>query len=334
MPAKKMDPQIPALMDEAFEYLDNHKWKRAIKTGRKLLDLRHSSGFEILARAYAAQGKPKKTRQILQEAVELAPKVWILWELLGVACSDAGRYEEGAKAFQSALECPAANADSIHFNWAIMLDRQDRKAEAILLLRKIPNASPGWFRARSLLAVFLSELGENKKALTMAETVWKQFAAVEDEDLWDNPERSGTTFWQLANVLWRLGGNKERSLECARRSVEFERGDERFLALIREIEEQYSGKAKYYRLLVQGDWPEPIETKSGKTRQAGFLSSYDIVADNKEEALQLLKPLEPSEIRETLKIAESEVLQKKVKDLKGVYRMDIYNVFPYKKSGQ
>ena len=69
---------------------------------------------------------------------------------------------------------------------------------------------------------------------------------------------------------------------------------------------------------------------NGDAPEKGFICSYDVIADDKHEALQLVKSLEPKDLRESLQIEKSEILIKKTRDPKGVYRMGVYNLYPRK----
>jgi len=93
--------------------------KKAIKIAGQLEKLRFSSAFEIAAQAYSGLENLEKAVSILERGVNLAPDVWLNWQLLGNYLSDLQRFEDAASAYQNALKCPKAQAGSIQLNQAI-----------------------------------------------------------------------------------------------------------------------------------------------------------------------------------------------------------------------
>ena len=69
-------------MQKGFSLLDEHRFADALKVGRTLKKLRHSSAFEILALSYVGSNKLSMAIAVLEEGITKAGRVWILWELL------------------------------------------------------------------------------------------------------------------------------------------------------------------------------------------------------------------------------------------------------------
>lgn len=318
-------------MEQAHDYLDAYEYSKAVKVGKKIIELRHTSGFEILGLAYAALNKPKKAIRILEEGVEIAPDVWLLWQLLGNYYSDAQRYDEALVAYERAAKCRYCDVKSLRLNRALVLSRQDRNEEALLILRKNRGLRLVDFRTRSLEALLLQEMGKAARALRIAETAFHKLAEKDEEFLWRNADDSALIYVQLGQVFWESGQQKERAIECVQQAFNFKRGEKSALTLLRNINALYSPRAKYFRLLVQGEWFEQLEDTKGELMSAGFMASYDVVADNRKEALSLLSELEPEEVKASLKINESEVLEKRPEDPKGVYRITGRNFYLSKK---
>ena len=88
------------------------------------------------------------------------------------------------------------------------------------------------------------------------------------------------------------------------------------LAAIRDLDNVYSDRAEYYRLLVQGKF---AETESPGLDVRGFFCTYDVVADSPAEALQFIQRLERREPIADLSIEESRALEPRPRDPKGVY---------------
>lgn len=90
------------------------------------------------------------------------------------------------------------------------------------------------------------------------------------------------------------------------------------LALIRDIGGRYSANACYFRLLVHCRVPEASPRfEAGK--ELHFFVSYDVVADSPEEALEILREYEETDIRPALEIEECDPLEERPEDPKGVY---------------
>jgi tetratricopeptide (TPR) repeat protein len=76
-----------------------------LRIGYRLTGLNHSSGYEILALAYAGLKMPNKAISTLEEGVRLAPSVWLLWELLGNQYSDQGGYRDAQRCYSESVAC-------------------------------------------------------------------------------------------------------------------------------------------------------------------------------------------------------------------------------------
>lgn len=86
--------------------------------------------------------------------------------------------------------------------------------------------------------------------------------------------------------------------------------------MIRDLDNVYSDRAGYYRLLVHGKFPE---TESPGLDVRGFFCTCDVVADSPAEALQFIQRLDRREPIAGLAIEESQVLEPRPRDPKGVY---------------
>ena len=318
------------LMDRGFDHLETYEYKKAVKIGKKLIELRHTSGFEIQALAYAGLGKKKKAIRILEEGVQKGPGVWLLWQLLGNYYSDVENYAEALAAYDQALQCSNPDAKSLKFNRALVLNRQGKDEEALLQLQKNRGSDAINFRMRSMEALLLQALGETTRALRIAKNVRRKLNEIEQGYIWENDDDFALVYSQLGEVFWKSENKKELALECARQALELKRNELSALTLLRNITNAYSPKAKYFRLMIEGNWPEPLETEKGKLLPAGFLTTYDVVADDREEAFAILLEFEPEEVRTSLKINETEVLEERPQDPKGVYRRTGYGFFPKK----
>ncbi len=327
---KTLEARVDKLADKGYACVQQWDYKRAIQCGKKLLKLRHTSGFEILALAYAGKGKKKKAIRILEKGVRKAPDVWLLWQLLGNYYSDRKKYKKALTAYDKALEFEHTDTASVNFNRAIVFDRQEQYQEALSVLEIPEETRLLSYRAQSLKALLLQELEQNEEALEIASQTHKHLLNLDEEFVDDNAEELSIVWCQLGQVYWQAAQDEENASTCTDYALSLQRGDEQALTLIRNIENRRSPKSKYYRLFIEGDWPEKIEDEKGRLRPAGFFTTYDVVADDKDEAFTYVRNFEPEEMRESLKIEECEALEKRPDDPKGVYQITGYGLFPRK----
>jgi hypothetical protein len=91
--------------------------------------------------------------------------------------------------------------------------------------------------------------------------------------------------------------------------------EEPILALIREIDDDRSPDASYYRLLL--DCSEEEESAPGQL--ARYFISADVVADNLEEAVSFVGHLHPTDANWNGRVDEYEVLEQRPDEPHGVY---------------
>ncbi|MBA4387690.1 MAG: hypothetical protein C0404_06890 [Verrucomicrobia bacterium] len=309
------------LMKKGFEALESSDTDRAIDIGRELKNLRHSSAFEILALAHEQKGHVKRAIRILEEGVRRAPRVWVLWQLLGNYYSNMERFANAQQCYLKALDCPHADTSSIHFNAAIAFFRAKKTALCLKQISSIRSKEMA-LKALGVQIKALVRLGRIKAAEQLAKralsTRWK------DEDQED-----------IANALAGVAGLRLKqgktadALNIARKSIGFNKLDTDAAWVIRELAAKSSIHGKYYRIMVNGAWPR---TADGNSRQLGFFTNYDVVADDLDEALELLKEFEPKDVWSSLRIESSEFIEKRINEPKGVYKAGGYFVYPKRKS--
>ncbi len=76
--------------------------------------------------------------------------------------------------------------------------------------------------------------------------------------------------------------------------------------------------------MIEGIWPEPFE---GETIKPGFYTSYNVVAENIDQAFELIKRFEPDYVQDSLKIEESEILEDGYNEPIGIYSANTYSFF-------
>jgi tetratricopeptide (TPR) repeat protein len=206
---------------------------------------------------------------------------------------------------------------------------RDEKTKAIRVLQegvgKVPQMWPLW----QLLGDYWTDVGDEKKAREAYEQVLASDAADSVarahalseldrhdeaiatarealEDAEDDEERARLQY-SIAYALWS-NGDAEAALAAAWESIALHPSNEDAMWLIRELEQRKSKKAMQFRLIVEG-------TLGGRR----FLVTYEVVADDEEEARELARRFEPQAARELLLFDEVKKLGKAADLPKGVY---------------
>lgn len=304
------------LMKKGYGLVADGDFETALDVGMRLKQMCHTSAFEIMALSLDGLGRTEEAVEILEEGVTKAPTVWLLWQLLGNYRSDLERYEQSHKAYEVALECPDANCSSIYLNIATVLSRQGRHSEALTSLESVTDASIT-LRADGLRVSILIEQERFEEALELGADVLE--GVTEETDSYD----LALVEADVAKACWLGYGDREWALELARDALSHAQGLSSALWIIREVENRLSPGNKYYRLLVEGDWPEADDDGNPK----GFFISYDVVADGVEDAMKYVRSFEPVERRQSVRLDECEDVEPRPNEPAGVYQIGRYCLF-------
>lgn len=296
---------LDALIDEGLELLEIEDYQAAAKIGRKIIGLRHTYGHEILARACWGLGKRKKALEVIDEGLKKGPSAWLLWQLRGNFSSDEKNYERAYESYETALRIPAADASSVHLNYAIALRRESRFEEALQHLDRV-GGEETLHRAAGVRAECLEGLGKRDEAMA----VLRAALTVPCDEL----EEAARLHAHLGELLW-AAGERDTALNEAWAAIALHRGNESAQWLIREIENEWLAPAVLYRVQMHGRWHEPIDEDG----TAEYWVSYTVVAADKDEAIRLATRFEPEPARASLTDFEVRKRHKYDKAPKGVY---------------
>lgn len=311
-----------ALIDEAYDALTTDQNERALDLGKKLLELKHVRGFEIVALALEQMGRTDEAIAALQTGLSKVPDSFPLWELLGNLLSDQNRFQESYDAYQRALGCSAADKDSISYNAAVMMRKAGQSAQALQLCEQISSTDLG-IRTKALRASLLNNLNRHEEAGQLAGAVVSEILALPElaeEEMQD----LATAYAELGRALWQGRQDANAAWENAFRALEWERSEVSALWLIRELVSRRSQTSRWYRLTISGVWHFPLEPNQPPP---GFNTVYDVVAENVEDALQFARNLEPPEIRDSLRPAAIEDRGSYADHLQGIYWRGPYEFF-------
>lgn len=302
------------LIESAYDALEAEDSSAALEFGKKLLDLKHVRGFEIVALALEQQGKLDDAVSALQTGVSKVPDAYPLWELLGNYLSELSRFKESYEAYQKAVKCQGAQPDSINYNAAIMLRKAGQPEQALQLIDTI-KAPEMRLRAEALKTSLLNNLKRHDEAGQLANALIGEITGMgelSDEDMAD----LATCYAELARAAWQGHRDSNTAWDGAFRALEWDRSEVSALWLIRELINRRSEASHWFRLEITGQWHFPLEP--GQPPPA-FATTYDVVADTTADALIFAQHLEPPEIRESLKVGAVEDRGPCADHLQGVY---------------
>lgn len=325
MTEKQKQEQCDKLMDEAFELIECCESKKALKIADKLEKLRYTGAFEVRALAYAEMERLDKAIKVLEEGVKKAPNVWRLWNLLGNYNSDKGKYKQAIDAFKNGLKCEYNDEVTILYNYALVLRRNKQSKEAFSKIKEGLQHSEFKEASNSIkllsYSLYLGLLNEFKKYNEVVkyskELNFSSSVKNECNTQWSS------ILYELAFAYWKLGQNKELN-QNLNQSIEFHKHNKDSQWLLRELgkNEDYSN-SKYYRILLEGVWYQPFE---GEKKKPGFYTSYDVVSDDLDEAMEFIKKFESKEVHASLKIEKIQTKRVK-KQPKGVYSTSGYSFY-------
>ncbi len=298
------------LLDKGFEFLESQDYEAAVRIGKRLKRKRHPSAFEILATAYAEGGDLPGAIRELEAGVETAPDAWRLWQLLGNYYSDEKRYEDAKQAFGRAISYPDSWVDSVRLNLAIAMSRGGEHDRALQTLDQISDDTLRIFVAASTVSA-LNHLARYEAAIERAESAISRPASDPQDEEPLSRLHSG-----LGRAAWELRKDAGVALKHSWRAIELNPCNHNALFLVREVRNQRTPDSKYFRLLVHGEWHEPVDNVA---ETQGFYRSFDVVADTQEAALEFAKEFEPETTHPSITIDSCEIIGPAPDSPHGVY---------------
>lgn len=313
---------VEQLLDQAYAALEEGNADQAIALGKQLLEHRHARGFEIMALAYELQGRYEEAVQTLKDGVSKVPAAWPLWELLGNLYSDSEETEQAHQAYQQALQCQGADTDSINYNYAILLKRENKFDKAWELTERI-HGTELQLKVLTLRLSLLRAMRRYEDAVHLGNRIIAEILGQEDL-----PEESmqelARTYAELGRANWEGKGDRQSAWENAWKALEWDRSDAGALWLVREIIGRKAATSHHWKLVVEGRWHFPLEPDKPPP---GFITTYEVVADTPEAALTYAQDLEPVEVRQTMKMDSCEDMGAAAEENQGVYWRSGYGFY-------
>jgi tetratricopeptide (TPR) repeat protein len=304
---------VEQLSDRGFALLELREWDEALAVARELEERRFSAAFDIAAQAHAGLGDLEAAVAVLERGVGLAPGAWANWQLLGNYRSDLERYDEAAEAYERALGCPGVWEGSVRLNQAVLEGRRGRFEEMLAHLEAVEDDDLALVVAEHRVHG-LAELGRNEEAEEAG------LAAIEGPF---DPGTEGPTKARIAARVGALrrtrGDDPEEVRRFAHASLRLDGASPAILALIRELDDERSPAARYWRLVADARIA-PEDPRHAELR--GYFVTYDVVADSPEEALGYVRAFEeffPEGKPAAWSVSEFVDMEPRPDDPKGVY---------------
>lgn len=309
-PPDDVPQRTQALVDKAYAHLDEEDYETALEVARQLEELRFTAAFEIAALAHEGMDDLEQAIRVLHRGTEAAPDCWPNWQLLGNFLSDTARYEEAEAAYEQALQCKGVWEACVRLNQAILAGRRGRNEKALELLDHV-DAPELKLRVAEQWALTLQRMGRHEEAATLAERTLAENRGSETER--DALARVAA----LLGRIWLEGDHDRREIrQLALGWLEIDPGCDELLALVRDLDGQYSSNARRFDLMLDAELPPQQRDRSGAV---GFLVVCHVVADTPEEALEFARRLEPEELRPRLAIDGVKPSDPEPDSPKGVY---------------
>jgi tetratricopeptide (TPR) repeat protein len=314
------------LYEKACYKLQKHEYDHALKMGKELIKLRHSGGFEIVARVHIHREKPEEAIATLKEGVSFAPQVWVLWSILGNVYSDEGNFSAANEAYDKALQCPNVEISTVEFNRALALGREGKHLEALAICQSDTITSETFaYRKQTLSANCLICLDRFDEAMeTLSKVIEELEPSMTDTppEIVDRDKQEELKYANLllAKALLRGRSEREQARELVRSSMfSTFRNFEFALSLFREIIGQKSSHSKLHRIVASGKW-------NGDCRYgAKFYRPYQVIADSAADCLKYIVEYEPDDVvKASLKIEQSEALEDRPDEFQGVCWVSAY----------
>lgn len=314
--------------------------RQAVAVGKRLIRkyADFTGGYELAARGYDDLGRRKRAVRILERGVARRADAWRLLESLAIRYSDLGRLAEALVVLDRALALVSDTA-TLHYNRALVLARMDRPEPALHATLRALEIDPNLTRASLLAAALECAAGRLDVARERLEATIARLLAQEPPD--DEEAALSDAYRALAEIEL-AHHHRDRALELFWKAIAYEKDNAAARYWVRELSGERNDASCYWRVVLRGRWPEGKmpsrerprcavslagESSPAKTAVAGvhvFTTLYDVVAESPQEALELIRPFEPPEVRPSLQVESAKIMKRSVADPKGVYRTSPY----------
>ncbi|MEM9218788.1 MAG: hypothetical protein AAGD25_31160 [Cyanobacteria bacterium P01_F01_bin.150] len=317
-PKKQMMDDINTLIDTGFALVSNGEFEEAGKIGLELKSHRHTSSFEILALAYAGMEDLNKAIAILEEGIEVAPNIWQFWQLLGNYSSDLENYDKSIEYYERGIQCPDANINSLKYNLAVLYSRLEEFEKSNEIVDEV-NGELFEFKRINLKMENLIDLGRPNESIDISDKY------LEKIDGHDNFYDISDYYAAMSEAFLKIE-EFDAARTSAHSSVTYNKHNERAQYVLRELNMKPESGLKYLKVIVEGVWSGSDDEKE---KPPVFFTTYDMAVKNNENILELIKPFEPPEVFDSLRIEEINELESDWDGLIGIYKTYGYQFYEH-----
>ena len=270
------------LLREARALLESGEGDEALALALRLSLAGEAEALALALQVLGQQGELERALELAREFTDEHPSGSRGWELLGNASSLAGDLSGALAAYARAAAAAGADPERLACSRASACLAAEDHAGLAEALSAIGPDSPYLVRAALLRLQSCNKRGAAREGLEFlaARLSGRQLSAPPAELAWLLVEEGHA----------RLAvGEREQAAQCALRAAALDRGNRGALFVLREALDLRSELAHSYRLQVVG-------TLAPEAGGARFTAAYEAVADEPQEALALVQPLEPGAV--------------------------------------
>ncbi|MEM7370630.1 MAG: hypothetical protein AAF587_18605 [Bacteroidota bacterium] len=311
---------LETLAQKGWDVLNAEQFDEARVIGEQLIAQQHIDGYRILAEIYRLEEEPEDGIAILKQGVRAFDQNWELHLELGNMLSEVGKPQEAIEAYHTAKDLPNAEIHWLEINHAAARFKLGEIEEALTQLQEIsePTAMAEAFLMQMNI---LEVINRQDLILQIAEEDLEKIPAPEDDDGADTLSKICT---KIASAAYHQEEEREKVMHYVQQALFLFRENEEALWLLRELQPEFSDTARMYVLLVSGEFVQD----EGEEAE-GFLSSYGIIAEDTNEAMEMIKSFEKlvEEVNpDSLKIVEVDEAENEDDDAKGLYFVSGFGV--------
>jgi len=290
----KNSKEAENLMEKAFEHIDYFEFEEALDIGRGLIKKGFMGGYEVAAEALNGLEKRTEAIALLREGIAKDPSIWSLYDILGVYLSDEGDYRQAHEALEKALTCKNVVKNQVRYNDAVVFLREKEFDKALSICSGITD------KKHFLMAAALRmEVYENQKKFD--EIIKEAVSIIDQNDATEENAQDMSDIHATLAQAYLSKGERKKAEKHVEYSINIDDRCEKALDLKRELAGIKSDRNKYFFMTVKGDWFLPVEEGE---KNPSFYREYDIVAENQQEALAIIREFERKEVRDSIEIRE------------------------------
>ena len=311
------------LIQQIWELMESESWEAAIAICEELKAIPSEAGFRMRAMIHVYQEEPQAALAEIQAGIKQFPEAWELHMQWGNLLSDSGDPSEALTVFDKASKLPGVEMHWIQLNQAMALFRQQSFEEALDLLQGIdhPQALNDAF---ALQLAILDTIGRHDLILEIAEEDLELLNPPEDDA---DAEVLARICTSVASAAWYQDKGEEIVRFYLQQVFDYQRGNPQALWLWREMNPLFSDQAQFYTLLMRGRFVPSEDGVAGEE----FLTSYGVMADSPEEAVEMIRALEGADMDsaawEVLEVEIEELGEEEEIDAKGIYYVSGFGMF-------